>query len=463
MSQEQPPIRSRRELRRAREQHLEHVERPGEAGAATESTGAPRPGGPDTKRVRRVADAPVDAQPSAERSSQIRARDRAALRAIKELADKEGQLAKGGPPTRRQLRLQQLQEELAPGTSALPVVAPQGAPKAPISSVPGAKPAPADGSTPAEGPSSEGTAASTGKPAPAGPYRTAPDGAIRVTAGPAPSAAKASGALPSAAPAAPAEMSVEQALAARELLTAQARNQANKLEHIASLEAEGSAAAGEAAGQPVPAEDDAADPEALARQIAEAEREAVLIRRAQAKQKLAEQAGKPGAAKDHSVKDQAGKDQTTVKSGPATANNLAMVTPLEFVKVPGVDRPMMKAPATTFVPVVTSAGPKLAKDEAAAAKQRSKRGRAAVLAKAEAAAKEARKRTAGDAAVEAEGEPPAAQPVAARAAYGLDPLDAATAGLARARRQQLLILGLSVIAVVAVIAGVVLFAGGMSR
>jgi hypothetical protein len=460
MSQEQPPIRSRRELRRAREQHLEHVERPGEARAPAETAGTPSPSGPDTKRVRRVADAPVDAQPSTERSSQIRARDRAALRAIKELADKEGQLAKGGPPTRRQLRLQQLQEELAPGTSALPVVAPaEGSKVAPISSVPGVGPAPSGDTAVSSGAAAERAAASVGKPSPAGkpgPYRTAPDGAVRVTAGPPPSAAKPS--------AAPAEMSVEQALAARELLTAQAENQANKLEHIASLEAEGegSAASGGPAGEPLPGEDDTADPQALARQIAEAEREAVLIRRAQAKQKLAEQAGRPGTVKE-AAKEQSARDQATVKTGPATANNLAMVTPLEFVKVPGVERPMMKAPATTFVPVVTSAGPKLSKDEAAAAKQRNKRGRAAVLAKAEAAAKAARKRTAGDAVVEAEGEPPAAQPVAARAAYGLDPLDAATAGLARARRQQLLVLGLAVIAAVAVIAGVVLFAGGTSR
>jgi hypothetical protein len=45
-----------------------------------------------TGRVRRVAPGPVDSPPAgsaAERSSQIRARDRAALRTIKELAEKE--------------------------------------------------------------------------------------------------------------------------------------------------------------------------------------------------------------------------------------------------------------------------------------------------------------------------------------------------------------------------------------
>ncbi|WP_115788681.1 hypothetical protein [Arthrobacter silvisoli] len=427
MSQEQPPIRSRRELRRAREQHLEQTPLEHVAGTGKPAE-APKKSGPETGRVRRVADAPVDATPS-ERSSQIRARDRAALRAIKELADKEGQLSKGGPPTRRQLRLQQLQEELAPGTSMLPVVAP------PAGSA-------AVGSASADAPPSAiplvQQAVPGGRSAQPGPYRTAPDGAIRVTAGPPVSAAEPA---PAEAPAARPEMSVEQALAARELLTAQARNQANKLEHIASLEnASGEAADAQAAGE-VPE-----DQQALARQIAEAEREAILSKRAEAKQKLAEQTARPAAA----------------KSGPATANNLAMVTPLEFVKVPGVERPMMKPPATSFVPLVTSAGPKLSKDQATAAKQRSKRGRSAVLARAEAAAKAPRTRTVEDAAVDSEGASPAA-PVSARAAYGLDPLDAATAGLARARRQQLLILCLAVVAAAAVIAGIVFIASGISR
>ncbi|OFI39554.1 hypothetical protein BIU82_00285 [Arthrobacter sp. SW1] len=444
MSQEQPPIRSRRELRRAREQHLEQTSQDQAAAEAASAADAASvqaaPGetaktaGPETRRVRRVADTPVDAKPATERSSQIRARDRAALRAIKELADKEGQLAKGGPPTRRQLRLQQLQEELAPGTSNIPLVPPvaPAPPAAPISSVPGASP---------------GGGAGSGTQSPGAPYRTAPDGAIRVTAGP---PASGGGASPQ-----PAEMSVEQALAARELLTAQARNQANKLEHIATLDADARPASAPAKAAADRETDEAAeDPQDLARQIAQAEREAILNKRAEAKQKLAEKAGRPAPA----AATQAG----SVKTGPATANNLAMVTPLEFVKVPGVDRPMMKPPATSFVPLVTSPGPKLGK-EPDAAKQRSKRGRAAVLARAEAAAKAGRKRTAAGAVVDSEAVPPAAQPIAARAAYGLEPLDAATAGLARARRQQLLLLCLAVIAAAAVIAGIVFIAGGTGR
>lgn len=97
MSQEQPPIRSRRELRQARDERLDTA-------APDEPTEAETTG-----RIRRVADAPVDSVGAgAERSSQVRARDRAALRTIKELAEKEGHLAGGGPPTRRQLRLLQL-------------------------------------------------------------------------------------------------------------------------------------------------------------------------------------------------------------------------------------------------------------------------------------------------------------------------------------------------------------------
>lgn len=67
-------------------------------------------------------------------------------------------------------------------------------------------------------------------------------------------------------------MSVEQALAVRELIAAQVQNQTSKLEHIAEQD-------------PL-----AVDPEVLAQQIALAERAAVLNKRAAAKQRLAEQA-----------------------------------------------------------------------------------------------------------------------------------------------------------------------------
>ena len=260
MSQEQPPVRSRRELRQARDERLEAGREPGTAApgavdpasksAAADAAATPAtpvdPGEPTpaeiTGRSRRVADGPVDSLPSpggSERSSQVRARDRAALRTIKELAEKEGQLAAGGPPTRRQLRLMQLAAETAPATAANLIV--PASPRtranpvvgAPAGSKPGAKP----GGTPVAKP-----AAAKDEPA----------------TGQAPAAAK--GKKAAAAPAAdgqlPDGMTVEQALAARELLARQAENQLAKMDHI------------------VATDPDAVDPDVLAEQIALAERAA---------------------------------------------------------------------------------------------------------------------------------------------------------------------------------------------
>ncbi|MET4619962.1 hypothetical protein ABIE18_001402 [Arthrobacter sp. 2762] len=384
-SQEQRPIRSRRELRRAREENQEpqaEATPPQVVDAAENAV---------TGRNRRAADAPVDAVGAAaqERSSQIRARDRAALRTIKELADKEEQLSGGGPPTRRQLRLQQLQAEVA--TSANPVVPiPSG--KAP--------------DKPADKPAA--------KPVDA---KAAPDAGAK---GSDDDSAAGAGTAES-------EMSVEQALAVRELIAAQVQNQTAKLEHIAEQD-------------PL-----AVDPEVLAQQIALAERAAVLNKRAAAKQKLAEQnqaeAKVPAAA---------------ASVGPSTANNLAMVTPLEFVKIPGIDRPVMKRPSTTFVPLVTSSGPTLGTGNAPA-NGKGTRGRSGVLARAEAVARNARKRPV---AVDEQLEETQRPPIAASAAYGLDPLDANTAGLARAQRNRLLQLGVLALGVVALIVGIIMITSG---
>jgi hypothetical protein len=351
-----------------------------------------------------------------QRSSQIRARDRAALRAIKELEEKEGQLAAGGPPTRRQLRLQQLKEQAL--TAANPVV-PPAAPASPTTS---------------------GNAKDTRATGPA------------ATSGPE---------VPEPAPgSAPAGMTVEQALEARALIAAQARNQIAKMEHIASTDPE------------------AVDPEILAEQIALAERAAVMNRRAMARQKLAEQASSPAApARETAAKDSASRESAARdKAGPSTANNLAMVTPLEFVQVPGVDRPVMKPPATSHVPVTTRPGTKVtpgggkrkpaARPKAPAAD--SAAGRSKVIARAEAAAKAASRPV------------PMARPgnqpenpsedlfedlprVPARSAYGLDPLDAATAGLTRARRNRILQFCILAFGILALVAGIILIVSGMSR
>ncbi|VXB20089.1 conserved hypothetical protein [Arthrobacter sp. 9V] len=405
-SQDQRPIRSRRELRRAREEHPDAQQVETSAPAEVENPPhTERPNG----RNRRAADVPVDAVgPAAqERSSQIRARDRAALRTIKELADKEEQLSGGGPPTRRQLRLQQLQAEVA--TSMNPIV-----------------PAPA-GSVPASGPEKDA------------PQPKSPGAPVR----------PADAAGNSKAPA-ESEMSVEQALAVRQLIAAQVENQTAKLEHIAEQD-------------PL-----AVDPDVLAQQIALAERAAVLNKRAAAKQKLAEKtqtdsgkstpdSGKsaPVAGKPDSATGGNGKSPSAT-AGPSTANNLAMVTPLEFVKMPGIERPVMKRPSTTFVPLVTSAGPKVGSGQAPA-KKPGTRGRAGVLARAEAVAKSARNRAEPTAEASEEGQ---RLPVSASAAYGLDPLDANTAGLARAQRNRLMQFGVLALGIVALIVGIIMITSG---
>ncbi|WP_024816898.1 hypothetical protein [Arthrobacter sp. 31Y] len=422
-SQDQRPIRSRRELRRAREEHPEA--QPVDTPAAAETENPPhaeRPNG----RNRRAADVPVDALgPAAqERSSQIRARDRAALRTIKELADKEEQLSGGGPPTRRQLRLQQLQAEVA--TSMNPIV---------------------------PGPVATGPAPTSVEDAPA-MDTSAKDAIAKDTAqseaAKKPSTEKSPGAsLPatdragsSNAPA-ESEMSVEQALAVRQLIAAQVENQTAKLEHIAEQD-------------PL-----AVDPEVLAQQIALAERAAVLNKRAAAKQKLAEKtqadSGKSTSDSGKNAPASGGNGKSpAADAGPSTANNLAMVTPLEFVKMPGIERPVMKRPSTTFVPLVTSAGPKVDAGQAQA-KKSGPRGRAGVLARAEAVAKSARKRPEPAAEVSGEAQRP---PVSASAAYGLDPLDANTAGLARAQRNRLLQFGVLALGIVALVVGIIMITSG---
>lgn len=472
MSQEQPPVRSRRELRQARD------EKP--------ATGPTGPGqvSPASKQ-RRAADAPVDSVPEqsqAQRSSQIRARDRAALRTIKELEEKEGQLSAGGPPTRRQLRLQQLKEQAV--TSANPIIpAPMGKPLPSTG-----KPVPAPMGQPLSS-TGQPIPAPMGKPLPGSAGSTGPSGPIG-----SPSIAKPAPAGSGKGPGIPEGMSVEQALAARTLIAEQAKNQLAKMEHIASLDPE------------------AVDPDILAEQIALAERAAVLNRRAMAKQKLAEQAAPPAsqapavqgtppqavAAQQASAKPVSAQPASpkpvsarpvgakpvsaqpaTGQSGPATADNLAMVTPLEFVQVPGVDRPVMKPPATSYVPVQTQPGAKVrpgaknrrqsAASRQSAAAHGAPAGRSRVIARAEAAARAATepKRiipAAPDARAGESDDLFADLPrIPARSAHGLEPLDAATAGLARANRLRLMQVLVLAFGIVALISGVILIASGMSR
>lgn len=440
MSQEQPPIRSRRELRQARDAQQASVP----AGAEQLPAAVNRPA-PD------VADRAPE-QTHTQRSSQIRARDRAALRTIKELEEKEGQLSSGGAPTRRQLRLQQLKEQTL--TAATPVVRPAEAPAKAAPAGPKVQPAAPAPTPPA--PTSPGS--TSPRPTPPGPTppAAAPRRAAQPTVPPAQAALSPAGGAPEG-------MTVEQALAARALIAEQAKNQIAKMEHIASLDPE------------------AVDPAILAEQIALAERAAVMNRRAMAKQKLAEQTAAPAATPKDTARDPA-KEPVTDRPGPSTASNLAMVTPLEFVQVPGVDRPVMKPPATSHVPVTTRPGkkvppgggqkrrpasrPKAGGADAGASPSVAAdagTGRSQVIARAEAAARAARPQ-------------PAVVPqnqgndlfedlprIPARSAHGLDPLDAATAGLGRARRTRILQLCVLLFGIVALVSGIILIISGISR
>jgi hypothetical protein len=232
-------------------------------------------------------------------------------------------------------------------------------------------------------------------------------------------------------------MTVEQALEARTLLAEQAKNQIAKMEHIAATDPE------------------AVDPDILAQQIALAERAAVLNKRAMAKQKLAEQ-----------------NTPQSGQNGPSTASNLAMVTPLEFEQVPGVDRPVMKRPATSHVPVVTNPGPRVPargnRTGKASRASTPSTGRSRVIARAEAAARSAAAPPAGArqnaAWTDESGEDVTAlPPVSAKSAYGLEPLDAATAGLARANRLRLIQLGVLALGAIALVAGIIMIISGLSR
>jgi hypothetical protein len=438
MSQEQPPIRSRRELRKARDAQQESV-----STGTDKPSAAPKP--PAAAPSVAGAAGTAAEQTATQRSSQIRARDRAALRAIKELEEKEGQLSAGGPPTRRQLRLQQLKEQAL--TAANSIVPPASAPHVPAA-------ASGNGGSKTGNSQDSGGQATGAQSARAG-ERTVQGGKT------------APGMEPASA--APEGMTVEQALAARTLLAEQAKNQIAKMEHIASLDPE------------------AVDPEILAEQIALAERAAVLNRRAMAKQKLAEQAGAPPAApkdaqghtRDPETKDPAGKtaptagQQTAPTAGqrpaPSTANNLAMVTPLEFVQVPGIDRPVMKPPATSHVPVTTRPGTKVtpsgSKKRRSPGNQRTASAdtapaRSQVIARAEVAARPQPVLTEEHQAEDLVEDLPR---IPARSAYGLDPLDAATAGLARANRNRVLQFCTLAFGVVALVSAIILIISGMSR
>ncbi|MHA7264358.1 hypothetical protein ACX80W_14265 [Arthrobacter sp. TMN-37] len=373
-----------------------------------------------------------------ERVSLARARDREALRTYRALAEHSVPTittSYDAMPTRRQLRLQQQEAQAARAES--PVTAPgRSLPGGAAQGTAGAAETPGTvegtGDAPAAGRQREGRPLHPdGTPV---ERRTAqvplegrrdrrrrlsgPDGAV--PAGTAP----ASGASSPAAEGAPdQDLSVEQALAAREAIMAQARDQVAMIESAQGTD-------------PF-----AVDPDILAKQKALAERAAVLNSRAQKIQQLSEENAQ----------------RRPQSSDPTTAHNLSIVAPPEYVTVPGVGGPVLKAPTTSHVPVVRRPVPptpsaKASAPQAPSGRTPAGRGperRSQVLAQAETIARNHGRAT-----------DDGATPVRAQSAHGLDPLDAMTAGLARVRRMRYLQFSTLGLGVLALLAGILMIVSG---
>lgn len=245
----------------------------------------------------------------------------------------------------------------------------------------------------------------------------------------------------------PAEMTVEQALAAREAIVNQAQNQ------VAVMEAA--------------AKDDpfSVDLEILAQQKALAERAAVLNTRAQKIQQLTQE----------------NLQRKPLLNDPTTAHNLSIVSPVEFVRVPA-EGPDSPAPSTSHIPVVTGTtpaprsnaqgavapavlpkrtpsdangpqpvvtAPAVPSKPPSSALSPDSAGRSRVLAQAEAMVREQR-RPGSD----------GVTPIRARSAYGLEPLDAMTAGLARVQRMRIVQYSVIGLGALALITGIMMIVGG---
>ncbi|MDQ0276378.1 hypothetical protein QO003_000681 [Arthrobacter silviterrae] len=582
MSKETEPVRSRRELRDVLAAQAAGT--PGQPPAAPRPAPAtpPAPVPPASapmvdRHGRRGSAAATDATaatagdagaPAArERSSQTRARDRAALRAYKELL--EPAAAPVDPlPSRRALRQAQLDAERAPVTSVNPVVkvavnpAPDAVPPATAApgSAPVSRPAPAPlvhsappaVQTPAtdlapgavSAPGAE--PATPAVPAPhhhAGPFPAAAGqepnrrrGGRRAAASAAPDArgTARAGQSPSG-PAALAHPNSIPVVGAPVVAAPRAEPGAPATAPPAVPPAAGHSGAGTSgvgtstagpgtSGAPVPYYPVSAgigltasqapsseELQALAEQRAQAERAAVLSQRAQARERLLAESAK----------------SRRTAADPTSTNNLAMVTPMEFIEVPGLDRPVLRPPATTHVPIVTMSNPKQrtakrtpatnAASNAAAVSPEAARfdaalaarpphrpglgnrpltgGRSSTLKRAEAMAAGApavpatavptvQAPPSGPAATPAPAVAPGAHaaavpgaaapgpegvtrtqmpPMPADYAHGLEPLDAVTAGLGRTQRNLFIQWGSIILGGAALVAGAVMFITALAR
>ncbi|WP_425861733.1 hypothetical protein [Arthrobacter sp. TWP1-1] len=519
MSKETEPVRSRRQLRAQTAQATgaaakpqvplgsapkEAPKEPAAPTALVES--APAPSTPPVPAPR-----PEPANQRGERQSQTRARDRAALRAYKELVDTPGP---SPLPSRRALRQAQLDAERAPVTAVNPVVSaivpavPSNAPK--TQSAPQIETATASQDTVAAPLPSASPRARVGR-------RAAAVGAGRGSAVRPPVAAADDSSTPEPTLAATAEVTA---------VAGQAGEENGSLAHTSESPATSSATgevlvegtdpvSGESAKYPplpglmpggsyypvsagpppVAVAPSTEELRLLAAQRAEAERAAILAERAQARERLAQESAK----------------NRRPSTDPTATNNLAMVTPLDFIEVPGTDRPVLRQPTTTHVPIVATAAIRGASKRSGGAPKRTETpklppaptaatpiqatqpavptvraerfdaalaarsvhrpglgnrpltgGRSSTLKQAEAMA------TGGHATVRTEAEAVSVQrsqmpPMPADYAHGLEPLDAMTAGLARTQRNMLIQWGSIIAGGAALVVGVIMFITSLAR
>jgi hypothetical protein len=462
MSNQSQPPRSRRDIRRQRDG----------AGTSPESASGIVPQAPDAQ-----ASAPVDGggeAPAAsgerqgERSSQTRAREREARRALKTLTAALPQIPapeREQVPTRRQLRQQQLRRDnpgLAPDAPADgtardsgPAAGQAGGSAAAAAEPARTKPAVSRAHTAAQ--PADGRSRTSAAPAdvPYEPQRPPIEGGRRARrsgdTGRHPVQPQAEGQehLLSAAgrdAVDAGEMSVEQALAARDLLMGQAKNM------VAMMESRQEQSPHDV------------DLELLAQQKALAERAAVLNRRAADKKRLSEE----NEQRRHSASDRPVADIASA--------------PMEFVGVPGSDQHVLRPSSTSYVPVVTTpVAPAPAQTPPARQTAPAQRRPAAQATKAEASAATRavpvpREETPAPRAAQATGAAPRSKilaeaealaggrsttihPLKASSAHGLDPLDARTAGLARVHRIRLAVGAALVLGAAAFAAGIAMMLG----
>ncbi|WP_104087577.1 hypothetical protein [Arthrobacter sp. GMC3] len=498
MSKETDPVRSRRELRSAKPEQATGAAGypsvplvPAPVAPATDRHGrrtsiaapAPTPArdvpaavpipvqAPDEPAIA-VAPAPLGQAASdgvvRERSSQTRARDRAALRAYKELLD-SGAPAAEELPSRRALRQAQLEAERAPITSVNPVVPPASIPpvKATTPPVQAPIPAVAEPTHPEQPRQAKAVAAPLPpKQAPSTPPRPSPSAAPSIASAPESSRSRAGRRVapsPVDATAPEAENASENAaVAAPQAPGAQPPSPVNYPPTSGLVP--GGSYHPVSAGPPSLASQTPSTAElaALAEQRAQAERTAILNQRAAARERLAQESAK----------------SRRPASDPTATNNLAMVTPLEFVEVPGLDRPVLRPPVTTHVPIV----PRAPRQGHPSRNPRAERFDAALSAKAgHRPGPGTRPLTGGRsntlkravelvAVVQAE-EPALTEavtrtqmpPIPAEYAHGLEPLDAVTAGLGRTQRNMLIQWGSIILGGAAFVVGAVVFITGLVR